>query len=119
MSRPGPGGRRRSCRKASTVSFGSCFLGGVRDEPVEFVDPEGVEQRAELHESLWVEPVVPEASVLARSDQSRLGEHPEMLRYRRPARGEVCGEVVDGLFARCQQLHEASPGGLSCDFQLI
>lgn len=51
-----------------------------------------------------IEPVVPFPALFAGGNQSRFGEHAEVLRYRRTGDRELRRKLGNGAFTRCQEL---------------
>jgi hypothetical protein len=84
----------------------------VADELVEFAGPERVEFGTERGHPPGVQAVVLEFSCPPARDEPAVGEHAQVLRDRRPAHGEVAGQLAHGLLAGAQQLQQAAPVGL-------
>ena len=72
------------------------MFGGVGDEPIELVAPEGLDHRAELTHPTPVEPIMPFAALLPGRDETDLSEKAQMLRYRGTGDRELRCELADG-----------------------
>jgi hypothetical protein len=84
----------------------------VAHELVEFAGPERIEFGAERGHPRGVQAVVLEFSCPPTRDEPAVGEHAQVLRDRRPAHGEVAGQLAHRLLAGPQQLQQAAPVGL-------
>jgi hypothetical protein len=84
---------------------------GIADKLVEFARPERVELSAKRGHPPSVQAVVLESSFSSARDQPDIGEHAQMLRDRRPAHGEVVGQLGHRLFTAPQQLQQAAAIG--------
>lgn len=79
------------------------------DKLIEFARPERVEFGTQRGQPLWVQAVVLEFSGSPADDEPCVGKHAQVLRDRRPAHGEVTGQLGHGAFATAQELEQAAP----------
>lgn len=68
--------------------------------------------RIEFEERLGPDAVQPALSIGASLDQSRVPEHPEVLRHGRLAQPQMCHQLSHGSFALAQQIQDRLPSRL-------
>jgi hypothetical protein len=79
----------------------------VVNKLIELTRPERVEFGAQRSHPPGIQAVVLEPSLSSARDETYVGEHAQVLRDRRPAHGEVPGQLGHRLFTVSQQLQQA------------
>jgi hypothetical protein len=80
----------------------------IVDKLIEFTCPERIELSAKRGHPPSVQAVVLESPFSPAPDETDVGEHAEVLRDRRPAHGEIAGELGHRLLTGPQQLQQAA-----------
>jgi hypothetical protein len=79
---------------------------------IEFTGPEGIEFGTKRGHPPRVQAVVLKFSGSPAGDEPDVGEHSQVLRDRRPAHGEMAGQLGHRLLTGAQQLQQATAVGL-------
>ena len=82
------------------------------DQLIEFQRPERIELGPQGGHPPGIQTVVLEFSLSSAGDEPQAGKHAEVLRDRRPAHGEVTGQLGHRLLTVPQQLQQAAATGL-------
>jgi hypothetical protein len=84
----------------------------IADKLIEFTRPERIQFGAKRGHPPSVQAVVLESSFSSARDEPGIGEHAQVLRDRRPAHGEIAGQLGHRLLTGPQQLQQAAAIGL-------
>jgi hypothetical protein len=99
-------------RPLSWSGLGGWLMLRVADKLLELTRPKRIELGAKRGHPPGIQAVVLVLSHSPAGDKLEGGEHAEVLRDRRPAHGEVTGQLGHRLFAVPQQLQQAAASGL-------